>query len=195
MQKISKYIVATILITVLVSTVTLVNWTSQIVVANQTALNEDLSVQLTAEEEVATSCPVTIEGLANIKINEFYLQLEPQLESANFNSESLNFIFKAYRDTQNELSRIRRRQLSLLSESARQFCLTSLEEKSNQLRYVFIQTYIQITNRKRDFLLLEKYDSLNSQLEDLQEEMNNFESDIENFNDLLPCFATQCVTR
>jgi hypothetical protein len=195
MQKISTFITTTILIALIISASTILYANNQTAVANQTSSNPEPQVQLTAEDEVATSCPVTIEGLANIKVNEFYLQLEPQLESANFNSESLNFIFKAYRDTQNELSRIRKRQLDSISESARQFCITSLAEKSDQLRYVFIQTYIQITNRKRDFLLLEKYDSLNSQLEDLQEEMNSFESDIENFNDLLPCFATQCVTR
>jgi len=143
------------------------------------------------------SCYDEIITAISQKEANFYLAVDTTLQSANLNSDSLNYLFKEYRkvyqDLDTILSRGVRRGLQTAEENAA--CNVYLAERLNILRTVFVETYQTYLGQKRGFILNEKYDSINSELEKIDEDLRATKDNFAKFNDLLPCYATQCINR
>jgi hypothetical protein len=154
----------------------------------------------------APTCEDRYQVLIRNSILAFYEITDNTLQSANQQSEILNYLFKQYRQTQAELTLIKKeanRQISnKLTEpkdseeaAGTQACLPIIDQIKSELRFVFLDTYSQVASRKRDIVLFEKLDSINSQFEPAQDNIQSITSDLNQFNDLLPCFVTSCVSR
>lgn len=131
----------------------------------------------------------------------FYAVTDGTLTTANLNSESLNYLFRTYRNLQKSLTDYKRRlagnidQTNQESTAVVQACVEYIDSAARDLRIGFLEVYTQLSSRKRDVILFERYDSINTQFEDLQEDLRVTTQNIQKFDDLLPCFATSCLSR
>lgn len=162
-----------------------------------------LSASINAQQgqnDEAQACPDSInEDVTELKI-DFYTTLETQLESADLNSERIHDLFEDYHDSLDELSEIASRNITnpngvVSSTISNLTCRNMLEVAENEIESIFIEMIRQVGTRKRNFLLLEKYDQINGQLQTLQETVNDIRSDINTFDDQLPCIIEECVQR
>ena len=144
-------------------------------------------------------CSDTYTVQAAVIVDTFYQEAEAALKTANLNSESLNYIFKQYRTAQQALSRLERISTNpgitsdLEAPNIATTCPEIFRNIKVQFRYAFLQFYTQTASQKKDILLFEKYDSINQQFENTQENIRSINSNINQFDDLLPCFVTSWI--
>jgi hypothetical protein len=100
----------------------------------------------------------------------------------------LNYLFRIFRTTNHTLTDFKK-------ELTNTNCINLVESTRKELHFVFLNGYTQLSSRKRNFLLLEKYDAINTKFETTQTHLRNLSRSIKKFNDLLPCFATSCLSR
>lgn len=151
----------------------------------------------TEEENMSqATCPSSIEQELNSIKLDFYDVLENQLETADFSSESLNFLFRTYREYQQQLRLTTVETDVNFSERNRlNTCQVYIDQTADEMRYVFMQTYSNVSARKRSFLLLEKLDAINEKLQLTHDNFTEIDRNISKFNDLFPCFAVDCITQ
>jgi peptidoglycan hydrolase CwlO-like protein len=148
-----------------------------------------------------TECtPGVVQRVENV-FASFYAVTDGTLTTANLNSESLNYLFRTYRNLQKSLTNYKRSLVANIDQTNQestalvQACSEYIDSAARDLRIGFLEVYTQLSSRKRDFILFERYDSINAQFEDLQEDLRVTTQNIQKFDDLLPCFATSCLSR
>jgi hypothetical protein len=150
-------------------------------------------------------CPPNFITKLNNNSVTFYALLDYTLRTPNLNSESLNYLFRAYKRAQNQLRNIRADIEKLVpdteSEDSAQnseiasACFPLFDSEQVQLRYAFLQTYTEVTTKKKDILLFEKFDAINIKFEAMHEDVRATSENIKKFSDLLPCFVTSCLSQ
>lgn len=169
-----------------------------IVVLTSTSFNSDSTTLYANTGQAGTACPPNnVTSITQISTS-FYAQLDQTLKTPDLNSNSLNYLFRSYRRSQEALRDVRKRIVRQIEDDATNTtslssCFPLFENARRQLRFAFLETYTEVASKKKDILLFEKYDSINTKFEDLQEDMRVTSENITKFNDLLPCFVTACL--
>ncbi len=160
----------------------------------ETPASGDLVTTPTQSVETAT-CYDEVVTAVNQKQTNFYISIDTTLQSANLNSESLNYLFKQYRrafeDIDLILNQAVRNRIQTAEENAA--CRLYVQERLGSLRVVFVEAYKTYLAQKRGVILNEKYDAVNAELEKIDEDLRSTKDNVAKFNDLLTCFATQCI--
>lgn len=163
--------------------------------------NQPELVVLASDPADEAQCPDNFLVAISAPIQEFYRTADEVLLTANLSSQSLNYLFRNYRNTQNNIRQTQETFRALTTrvsdnpEDIIEKCTVIANQSRQDLRYVFLTVYTQVTHRKKDFLLFEKYDAVNSKFEVLQDDLNDITSGLQKFNDLFPCFVTSCISR
>jgi len=198
-----RVLIALLLPTVFLTTYVVVVQTNAQSQEQLTQLNQELEVVLQSDADEIT-CPTGYQRLVEVEMLNFYQTADEVLLTANLSSESLNYLFRNYRRAQNNLRSIEeivnnffdeRINSEQVNEQIIRRCLSITNQAKQDLRYVFLNVYAQVTQRKKDFLLFEKYDAINSKFELLQEDLSDINQGLKKFDDLFPCFVTSCISR
>jgi hypothetical protein len=111
------------------------------------------------------ACPIDISTNIIQFKVNFYADLERQIESPELTSDR---IFDLYEDYQNLRDNMQDLAQTIPTESA------------------FL---------KRNYILIEKYDNLNSRLDEVQNHLHELNSDLGTFNNQMLCFTESCIQR
>ena len=149
-------------------------------------------------DSTRNECPPEITNQISELKAEFYISLEAQLESPELNSERLHDVYQDYYNVQtniNEYANSAIVDIDGLEDStiAQQNCRNIIDAELNEISTVFAQYVGEIGTRKRNFILLEKYDGINDQLKEVQEQLHDVRQNINQFHDQLPCIVDQCI--
>lgn len=195
MQKIiTTFLAFTLFFTILGS----MYYTNAQAMIDSTASEQEVVLQSDPDEAV---CPDSMQRLVSLTVQNFYVTADEVLLTANLNSESLNYLFRNYRNAQNIIREAQSRfndfetRRNENPELIIQRCIDLTNEARDNLRFVFMRVYTQVSQRKKDFLLFEKYDSINSKFELLQDDLTDINRGLQSFDDLFPCFVTSCISR
>lgn len=199
-MKKSKIIIAVLLLFVLGITTTFAN--NLLIPQSGSITGGQVSTNLAStSQSVATAvCYEQIIVFVGRAKLSFYNQVDAQLQSANLNSNSLNYLFRVYRDAK---TNIQDTTLDLLSRQpekeknpdANAACQLYVSQQLNEMQNVLVESYKTYLEQKRGVILFEKYDQLNQELEKIDEDFRSVKDNLGKFNDLLPCYATQCIRR
>jgi hypothetical protein len=169
-----------------------------IAILTNTSFNSDSTTLYANTGQADPACPPNnVTSITQISTS-FYALLDQTLKTPDLNSNSLNFLFRSYRRSQEALRDVRKRIVRQIDEDGTNAeslssCFPLFDNARNQLRFAFLETYTEVASKKKDILLFEKYDSINTQFENLHEDMRVTSENISKFNDLLPCFITACL--
>lgn len=162
-------------------------------------INAQSSIDLEANNLDPNQCPTQQRNnIDNLKF-EFLSYIEDQVESAELNSNRIHNIFDRYRRFQEDLNRVS--SVALVYKWSRQsdsinsnkYCMMYAQTTLVEVRSALLDTYSQVLERKKSYLLNERLDSILNQFDDVQDDLHEVRNNINEFNDLFPCYLDQCI--
>jgi len=147
----------------------------------------------------SVSCPVTISNsILNIKVS-FYESLEAQLESPELTSDRIIDLFQDYQQVRTDMKRYANRVPASNNDDPKVIsarianCQIIVRSQFAEINDVFDQYLSQTAISKRNYILIEKYDSLNEKLDQVHDNIVKLDSALSTFNNQLLCFVPFCL--
>lgn len=164
------------------------------------SLAQDAATQGQAIGTSTNTCPAWVETRLRELQAEYFVLLEQTLESPELTSQQLNYLYQDYLDLKQDMSQV----MNVLTVQFRhvtgnlqvkQDCEQKYDFILDQTQEIFAEYTSQVTARKRNFVLNEKYDQITEGLVEMQDLMHSIESNFSTFETQLPCIVEQCIQR